>query len=135
MFKQSLLAMTFAVFPLIANADVGAVKGTCGTNLVANSEYLERVIANLEARVDAGVKDGSLVAEEPSRLSSRISEIRTSYGHINKNGKWAVAEGRCVAVEGKFKNLSLSIAKQRHDKDGNVAGSTKAKAQAAEQKK
>ena len=133
MFKQSLLAVAIAALPLIANADVGPVKGSCGTNQVANNEYLERVIANLEARIDAGVKDGSLIPEESSRLTSRISEVRTSYGHINKNGKWAVAESRCGMVEDRFKVLSLTIAKQRHDKDGNVAGSKKAKAQAAEQ--
>jgi hypothetical protein len=134
MLKQSLLAITIATVPLIAHADVGTAKGSCGRNQVTNNQYLERIIENLEGRVNDGVKDGSLVSEEPSRLSSHISDIRTTYGHLNQNGKWAVAEGRCVMVEEKLKNISNNIYKQRHDNEGNVAGSKKAKAQSVESK-
>ena len=78
MLKQSQLAITIATVPLIAHADVGTAKGSCGRNQVTNNQYLERIIENLEGRVNDGVKDGSLVSEEPSRLSSHISDIRTT---------------------------------------------------------
>jgi hypothetical protein len=117
-----LMAILAAILPIQSYAaDVDAANGVCSNNPVANDKYLESLISNLEQRVNNGIKDGSLMPVESSRLSSKISNIRTSYGHVNAKGKWAVGEGKCENVNAEINSLSEGIFRQRHDQEGNVA--------------
>lgn len=70
--------------------------------------------ATLDARIDAGVRDGSLTRDEAGRLRSQFNDlVRLESQYRASGGGLSDSERR--DLDGRFDTLSARIADQRHD--------------------
>ncbi len=73
--------------------------------------------ANLDARIDAGVRDGSLSRREATRLRTEFRSIANLEANYRRSGGGLSASER-ADLDRRFDRLSAQIRDQRHDHDG-----------------
>ncbi|MEP7008337.1 MAG: hypothetical protein ABI810_20325 [Sphingomonas bacterium] len=69
--------------------------------------------ANLNLRIDVGVRDGSLTRNEASRLRTQFANIQRLEWRYRRNG---LSNWERNDLDRRFDNLSARIKVQRHDR-------------------
>ncbi len=89
-----------------------ALLGIAGTAQAAPWQSINQRQANLEQRIDAGVRDGSLTRREADRLRGEFFRIERLEHTYRRNGlSWRERQD----LDRRFNALSGQIRVQRHD--------------------
>jgi uncharacterized coiled-coil DUF342 family protein len=76
---------------------------------------IDRRISELQKRIDAGSRNGSLTPVETKNLQSRLDEIRSHYGRAQKDGRLSDQEIR--AIQTRLDALTKSVAREKSDRE------------------
>ena len=77
---------------------------------------IDRRINELDARIDAGRRSGSLSFREASRLSDRLNAIRWSKRGDDRSGR-GLSGQEAASLNARLDDLSASVYGQRHDRN------------------
>ena len=102
---RKLLMMTLASAALATTAPIAAAQGWRSIN---------QRQANLDQRIDAGVRDGSLTRAEANNLRAQYRDIANLEARYRRGGL-SFSERR--DLDRRFNNLSTHIRYQRHDNE------------------
>ncbi len=80
------------------------------------SYALDRRIDELDSRISAGRRSGSLSVREASRLSDRLNAIRWSKRGDERSGR-GLSGQEAASLNARLDDLSASIYGQRHDRN------------------
>src|SRR5262249_22549741 len=105
---RKLLAMAVAAGALAVAAPASAQPASAQMWQSINQRQ-----ASLDARIDAGVRDGSLTRQEAFRLRSEFSDLVRLEDRYRADGR--LDNGERADLDRRFNTLSAQIRDERHD--------------------